>query len=71
MLGLRLRDSDVRVLGLRVSVLVVNIPGFCDCVQVNRVLVLQFFVPLENLSLIWRRHHYSEGLQILNYARHS
>ena len=32
-----------------------------------------FFVPLENISLIWRRDVTitSEGLQILTYARHS
>ena len=29
------------------------------------------FFPLENFSLIWRRHHVTgEGLQILTYARH-
>ena len=35
---------------------------------------LGFIVPLENLYtyiLIWRRHQYGEGLQILTYARHS
>ena len=29
-----------------------------------------FSVPLENVSLIWRRHHNGKGLEILTYARH-
>ena len=39
--------------------------------SVTMFVCLRFFVPLENFSLIWRRHHYgtSEWLQI--YARHS
>ena len=32
---------------------------------------LGFIVLFENSSLIWRRHHCFEGLQILIYARHS
>ena len=32
---------------------------------------LRFIVPLENFSLIWRRHYNGEGLQILTYAQHS
>ena len=31
---------------------------------------LEFFVPLENLSLIWRRHHCRWRLQILTCAWH-
>ena len=32
---------------------------------------LGFYVPLENVSLIWRRNNTGEGLHILNYVRHS
>ena len=31
---------------------------------------LGFFVLLENFSLIWRRHHDGQGLQMFTYARH-
>ena len=39
---------------------------------VNIILfVWVFFVPIENFSLIWRRHHdRSERMQVLTYARH-
>ena len=43
------------------------------CVLVFFVFCFVFwgdFVPLKNFSLIWRRHHYGEGQQILTYARH-
>ena len=32
---------------------------------------LGFIVPLDNFSLIWRRHHYGNGLQMLTFAQHS
>ena len=38
---------------------------------VNLFVCLGFIVPLENFSLIWRRHHCRWVLQILTYARHS
>ena len=37
----------------------------------NNFVCLCFFVPLENSSLIWNRHHTGERLQILTFARHS
>ena len=38
----------------------------------SRILCFLFggFVPIENFSLMWRRHHADEGLQILTYTRH-
>ena len=38
---------------------------------VSLFVCLEFSVPLENFSLIWRRHHCRWRLQILTYARHS
>ena len=38
----------------------------CMCVFV----CLWFFVPLQNFSLIWRRHHNRWRAENLNYARH-
>ena len=35
------------------------------------VCMFGIFVPLKNLSLRWRRHHYGERLQILTFARYS
>ena len=35
------------------------------------IVCIWFIIPLENFSLIWRRQHSDEGLQILTYARPS
>ena len=35
------------------------------------VCLFVFFVPLEIFQLIWRRNHYGERLQTLNYTQHS
>ena len=43
---------------------------FCLFFVFGGFFCLGFFVPLENLSLIWRRHHYRWKLQNLTFARH-
>ena len=50
-------DNEIRM--------VCNGLSFCSFV------CLGFIVPLENFSLIWRRHPTGEGLQILTFAWHS
>ena len=49
-----------------------DVNKWLDYVNSEHIFVcMGFFVPIENFSLIWRRHHdRSERMQNLTYARH-